>query len=191
MSCLDWLHGSAEAADLGWIPLDEGSSQNCAGCGGANGRLASNANSSRSPGNSTLASGNERQPLAAFALGYMGSKRVLRELHRGAKPYQRVPPMNQDTDMQGAEAPLSGLIAMLTAAEILGNSTLASRYERRLVFAAFAGEPWGYMGSKRFLWELHSRENSTKPLTLKAIDQVGPLCPLSTCLTWSEDCILW
>ncbi len=59
------------------------------------------------------------------------------------------------------------------------------------MFAAFAGEPWGYMGSKRFLWELHSRENSTKPLTLEAIDQVGPLCPLSTCLTWSEDCVSW
>ena len=74
--------------------------------------------------------------------------------------------------MQGAEAPLSGLIALLAAAEILGNSTLAPGYKRRLVFAAFAGEPWGYMGSKRFLWELHSRENSTHPLSLEAVDQV-------------------
>lgn len=73
--------------------------------------------------------------------------------------------------MQGAEAPLSGLIALLAAAEILGNSTLAPGYQRRLVFAAFAGEPWGYMGSKRFLWELHMGENSTQPLSLEAIDQ--------------------
>ena len=61
---------------------------------------------------------------------------------------------------------------MLAAAEILGNSTLAAQYMRRLVFAGIAGEPWGYMGSKRFLWELHTGENSTKPLTLDAIDQV-------------------
>lgn len=74
--------------------------------------------------------------------------------------------------MQGAEAPLSGLIALLAAAEILGNSSMAAGYQRRLVFAAFAGEPWGYMGSKRFLWELHSGENSTHPLSLAAIDQV-------------------
>ena len=73
--------------------------------------------------------------------------------------------------MQGAEAPLSGLIALLAAAEILGNSKLAPGYERRLVFAAFAGEPWGYMGSKRFLWELDNGENSTHPLSLEAVDQ--------------------
>ena len=79
------------------------------------------------------------------------------------------------TSLQGAEAPLSGLIAMLAAAEILGNNTLNAQYERRLVFAAFAGEPWGYMGSKRLLWELHTGEKSTKPLTLDAIDQV-PCC---------------
>jgi hypothetical protein len=40
------------------------------------------------------------------------------------------------------------------------------------VFVAFSGDPWGYMGSKRFLWELHSRQNSTAGLTLDAIDQV-------------------
>ena len=68
---------------------------------------------------------------------------------------------------------MSGLIAMLAAAEILGNSTHSQGYERRLVFAALAGEPWGYMGSKRFLWELHRGDNSTKPLSLLAIDQVG------------------
>ena len=76
--------------------------------------------------------------------------------------------------LQGAEAPLSGLIAMLAAAEILGNSSLAPAYQRRLVFAALAGEPWGYMGSKRFLWELHIGANSTQPLSQEAIDQVPP-----------------
>ncbi len=67
---------------------------------------------------------------------------------------------------------MSGLIAMLAAAEILGNSSHVQGYERRLVFAALAGEPWGYMGSKRFLWELHRGESSTQPLSLLAVDQV-------------------
>lgn len=90
--------------------------------------------------------------------------------------------------LQGAEAPLSGLIAMLAAAEILGNSTHAQGYERRLVFAALAGEPWGYMGSKRFLWELHKGENSTKPLSLLAVDQVGA-CP-AIYLDWKSPHII-
>ena len=87
--------------------------------------------------------------------------------------------------MQGAEAPLSGLIALLAAAEILGNSSMAAGYQRRLVFAAFAGEPWGYMGSKRFLWELHNGENSTRPLSLEAIDQV------CFCMVLSAEHVLW
>lgn len=63
--------------------------------------------------------------------------------------------------MSGADAPVSGLIAMLAAAEVLGspNATAAlaaagARYRRRLVFAALGGEPWALMGSKRLLWEL-------------------------------------
>ena len=73
---------------------------------------------------------------------------------------------------QGAEAPISGLVALLAAAEILGNGTSAAAWHRRIMFAAFAGEPWGYMGSKRFLWELHTTENSTKGLRLADIEQV-------------------
>ena len=91
--------------------------------------------------------------------------------------------------LQGAEAPLSGLIAMLAAAEILGNSSHAEGYERCLVFAGLAGEPWGYMGSKRFLWELHRGNNSTKPLSLLAIDQVGACSAKSTwraCTSFSD-----
>ncbi len=45
-------------------------------------------------------------------------------------------------------------------------------YERRLVFAAFAGEPWDYMGSKRFLWELESGSAATAGLSLQSINQV-------------------
>ncbi|CAL8470795.1 g10337 [Coccomyxa elongata] len=73
---------------------------------------------------------------------------------------------------KGADAPLSGLVAMLAAAEALGNSSYADVYRKRIVFAAFSGEPWGYMGSKRFLWELHSGENSTRGLSLNQIEQM-------------------
>lgn len=67
----------------------------------------------------------------------------------------------------GAESPVSGLIAMLAAAELLGSAEASSaagpyreRYRRRLVFAALGGEPWGLMGSKRLLWEGASRAPS-------------------------------
>ncbi len=63
---------------------------------------------------------------------------------------------------------------MLAAAEALGNSSYADVYRKRIVFAAFSGEPWGYMGSKRFLWELHSGENSTRGLSLNQIEQALP-----------------
>ena len=77
--------------------------------------------------------------------------------------------------LQGADAPKSGLVAMLAAAEIVGNSSLAASFKRRIVFAALAGEPWGYMGSKRLLWELANRENSTEGLALEKFEQVRHL----------------
>lgn len=68
----------------------------------------------------------------------------------------------------GADAPVSGLIAMLAAAEVLGSSNATAalaaagaRYQRRLVFAALAGEPWGMMGSKRLLWELSTAASNS------------------------------
>lgn len=68
----------------------------------------------------------------------------------------------------GADAPVSGLIAMLAAAEALGSSNATAalaaagaRYQRRLVFAALAGEPWGMMGSKRLLWELSTAASNS------------------------------
>lgn len=81
--------------------------------------------------------------------------------------------------MQGAEAPLSGLIALLAAADALSAVSEATRklYRRHLVFTAFAGETWDYMGSKRFLWDLHSGGNSTAGLSLDLIDQVTCIHP--------------
>ena len=67
---------------------------------------------------------------------------------------------------------MSGLAALLTAAEILGNRSEPAPFKRRLVFTALAGEPWQNMGSKRLLWELSQGENSTHGLQLSKIDQV-------------------
>lgn len=67
---------------------------------------------------------------------------------------------------------MSGLTAMLTAAELLSNNSEPASFKRRLVFTALAGEPWQNMGSKRLLWELSTGENSTRGLQLSKIDQV-------------------
>ncbi len=75
---------------------------------------------------------------------------------------------------QGADSPLSGLVAMLAAAEALGRAGHAPQYRRRLAFCALAGEPWGLMGSKRLLWELARRGNATAGLALDRIDQARP-----------------
>ena len=78
--------------------------------------------------------------------------------------------------LQGAEAPLSGLVALLAAAEVLGNASAATNYTRRLVFAALAGEPWGLMGSRRLLWQMHAGHASTRGLSLIDIEQVRHAC---------------
>lgn len=87
----------------------------------------------------------------------------------------------------GAESPVSGLIAMLAAAEVLGSADASAavgqyreRYRRRLVFAALGGEPWGLMGSKRLLWEAASGAPSVAgfdltPGGVAAVLEVGPV----------------
>ncbi|KAL4441829.1 hypothetical protein ABPG77_003745 [Micractinium sp. CCAP 211/92] len=87
----------------------------------------------------------------------------------------------------GAESPVSGLIAMLAAAEVLGSAEGSAaagqyreRYRRRIVFAALGGEPWGLMGSKRLLWEAASGAASVAgfnitPGGVAAVLEVGPV----------------
>lgn len=64
---------------------------------------------------------------------------------------------------------------MLTAMRILvdGKSSDAG-YNRQLVFLAVAGDAWGNMGSKRFLWEMEreQREWWTPGLNMSDIDQI-------------------
>mmetsp|Transcript_423 Transcript_423/g.1083 ORF Transcript_423/g.1083 Transcript_423/m.1083 type:complete len:756 (+) Transcript_423:101-2368(+) len=58
-------------------------------------------------------------------------------------------------DIQAADSPLSGLLAMLMSMHILKGAGASSMYTRQLVFVGLAGEPWGYMGSRRLLWDMH------------------------------------
>ncbi|GAX78406.1 hypothetical protein CEUSTIGMA_g5848.t1 [Chlamydomonas eustigma] len=74
---------------------------------------------------------------------------------------------------QGSDAPLSGLIAMLTAMTILKSNGVDSNYDRQLAFLAVAGEDWDYMGSRRLLLDMSIlNTTSTSGLNLALIDQV-------------------
>lgn len=85
--------------------------------------------------------------------------------------------------MQGAETALSGLLTLLGVAEILGNSSAPGAFQRRIVFAALAGEPWGYMGSRRLLWAMQQSHASVAGLPFHHIDQASlkKACPRPAC----------
>ena len=77
---------------------------------------------------------------------------------------------------QGADSAMGSLITLLAVADILGNNTAAvATYRKRLVLTALVGEPWGYMGSKRLLWEMDSQADTTSGLSLEQIEQVSSL----------------
>jgi hypothetical protein len=86
-------------------------------------------------------------------------------------PTLGVPVARCHAPRQGAGAPLSGLVAMLAALAQL-SAAPAAGYSKRLVFAALAGEPWGYMGSRRLLWEAASGSNATAGLDISRVQQV-------------------
>lgn len=68
---------------------------------------------------------------------------------------------------------MGSLIALMAVADILGNNTAAvATYSKRLVLTALVGEPWGFMGSKRLLWEMHTQSDSTVGLAMDNIEQV-------------------
>jgi nicastrin len=94
---------------------------------------------------------------------------------------------------QAADSPLSGLIAMLATAQVLGSTEnsplIVQKYQKRVVFLAVMGEPWDFMGSRRLLWELENGGLSVQGLEVESIEgiielgQVGRLrrtTPIST-----------
>ena len=82
---------------------------------------------------------------------------------------------------------MGSLITLLAVADILGNNTAAvATYSKRLVLTAFVGEPWGFMGSKRLLWEMYNEADTTDGLNLDVIEQVWPTasCPPMLLYLW-------
>lgn len=69
---------------------------------------------------------------------------------------------------------MASLITLLAVVNILGNNTAAvATYSKRLVLTALAGEPWGYMGSKRLLWEMYNQADTTTGLDVENIQQAS------------------
>eukprot|EP01023_Acetabularia_acetabulum_P063089 TRINITY_DN787_c0_g1_i18.p1 TRINITY_DN787_c0_g1~~TRINITY_DN787_c0_g1_i18.p1 ORF type:complete len:1029 (+),score=160.21 TRINITY_DN787_c0_g1_i18:55-3141(+) len=58
--------------------------------------------------------------------------------------------------MMGAESAASGLVALLTVVQLISQQslTLAQQYNKQLVFAVLAGEPFDYMGTKSLQWQI-------------------------------------
>ena len=60
-------------------------------------------------------------------------------------------------------------------------ATPCTQYTRRVAFAALAGEPWGFMGSRQLLWALEEGgaaggANPVEGLDLAGIEAVGAGC---------------
>ncbi|KAL9260542.1 Nicastrin-like protein, partial [Drosera capensis] len=72
----------------------------------------------------------------------------------------------------GADSPISGLVAMLAAADALSHIDDSQSFKKQLVFLIFTGEAWGYIGSRRFLHELDLQSDSTRGLNFSLIDVV-------------------
>ncbi|KMS99114.1 hypothetical protein BVRB_2g047570 [Beta vulgaris subsp. vulgaris] len=79
----------------------------------------------------------------------------------------------------GADSPLSGLVALLAAADALSRSDYSKSFKKQLVFLVLTGEAWGFLGSRRFLHELDLQSevvaglNSTLIETVLEIGSVG------------------
>mmetsp|Transcript_23262 Transcript_23262/g.59421 ORF Transcript_23262/g.59421 Transcript_23262/m.59421 type:complete len:704 (-) Transcript_23262:480-2591(-) len=80
-------------------------------------------------------------------------------------------------DIQAAST-LTGVVAMLTALDILRSANASANYTRQLVFAAITGDPWNYMGSRRLSWDIERGTTYTAGLNWTDIDQVVEIGPL-------------
>lgn len=72
----------------------------------------------------------------------------------------------------GAESPISGLIALLAAVDSLSHVNGLDDLGKQLVFSVFTGEAWGYLGSRRFLFELDLQSEAVKGLNSSLIETV-------------------
>ena len=71
---------------------------------------------------------------------------------------------------------MSGLITLLTVADILSKEGRFEDYRHQIAFLALAGEPWDYMGSRRSIVELtpgdHSVFGNAPPINLASVSTV-------------------
>ncbi|XP_062150833.1 nicastrin isoform X2 [Alnus glutinosa] len=72
----------------------------------------------------------------------------------------------------GADSPISGLISLLAAVDALSHVDGLDDLTKQLVFIVFTGEAWGYLGSRRFLYELDLQSDAVSGLNNSLIDMV-------------------
>ncbi|KAI4299624.1 hypothetical protein L6164_033063 [Bauhinia variegata] len=72
----------------------------------------------------------------------------------------------------GADSPISGLIALLSAVDALSHVDGLGDFSKQLVFVVFTGESWGYLGSRRFLLELDMHSDAVHGLNHSLIETV-------------------
>ncbi|KAG6720577.1 hypothetical protein I3842_03G069200 [Carya illinoinensis] len=70
----------------------------------------------------------------------------------------------------GADSPLSGLISLLAAIDALSHVDGLDDLTKQLVFIFFNGESWGYLGSRRFLYELDLQSEAVRGLNNSLIE---------------------
>ncbi|XP_024531033.1 nicastrin [Selaginella moellendorffii] len=72
----------------------------------------------------------------------------------------------------GADSPLSGLISLLAAVDALSKADGIHNATKQVVFLVCNGEAWGYLGSRRFLFELEYGGGSAFGFNMSHIDQI-------------------
>ncbi|XP_074286610.1 nicastrin [Silene latifolia] len=72
----------------------------------------------------------------------------------------------------GADSPVSGMLALLAAADALSHSDYLKSFKKQLVFLVLTGESWGFLGSRRFIHELHLQSDGVTGLNKTSIETV-------------------
>lgn len=72
----------------------------------------------------------------------------------------------------GADSPISGLISLLAAVDALAGLSGLDDFPKQLVFVVFTGESWGYLGSRRFVFELDQHGGGIDGLDLSMLEMV-------------------